>query len=211
MKRNRLWIAVATVLLAMTSCVKTECHYVDDALKEWFVDHNKANFQVRDQNGICQDFRFQDTTVCMIPGSSFFLFVLTDNDLCENINQNSRVSFYDGQACGVSITNYYDNDTRFALMFYDVCFVLNVGDDGGLSCSECQDEKLNRGYRCSMELLESHEVNGVTYRDVIHLRVTDLDAVTRNTFPTELYYAKHYGPIEYELGGIARCLRVAGK
>ena len=146
----------------------------------------------------------------MIPGSSFFLFVLTDNDLCENINQNSRVSFYDGQACGVSITNYYGNDTRFAMMFYDVCFVLNVGDDGGLSCSKCQDETMGKGYRCSMELLDSHDVNGVTYRDVIHLRVTDLDAVTRNTFPTELYYAKHYGPIEYELGGIARCMRVAG-
>ena len=204
-------MGVAMALLAMISCVKTECHYVDDALKEWFVDRDKAEFQVCDQNGICQDFVFQDTTVDMIPGSSYFLFVKTDDDLCENIYQNGKVSFYDGQACVVSITNYYGKDTYFSLRFYDVCFDLNVGDDGGLSCSECQDEKLSRVYRCSMELLESHVVNGVTYRDVIHLRVTDLDAVTRNTFPTEMYYAKHYGPIEYELGGIARCMRVAGK
>lgn len=210
MKRNKLWIAIAVVLFAMTSCVKTECHYVDDALKDWFVDRDKANFQVRDQNDICQDFMFQDTTIGMIPGSSYFLFVKTDEDFCENINQNGRVSFYEGQACDVSITNYYGKNTHFAMRFYDVCFDLNVGDNGGLSCSECQDERLNWGYRCSMELLESHEVNGVTYRDVIHLRVADFDAVTRNTFPTELYYAKHYGPIEYELGGIARCRRVAG-
>lgn len=211
MKRNKICIIVAMALLALTSCVKTECHYVDDSLKGWFVDRDKAVFQVCDQNGIYREFRFQDTTVSMIPGSSYFLFVKTDDDLCENINQNSRVSFYEGQACGLSITNYYGEQTQFSLRFYDVWFDLNVNPDGGLSCSECQDEWLSRRCRCSMELLDSHEVDGVTYRDVIHLSVTDLDAVTRNTFPTELYYAQHYGPIEYELGGNVRCLRASGK
>ncbi|MBR6848464.1 MAG: hypothetical protein IKM74_10090 [Bacteroidales bacterium] len=54
---------------------------------------------------------------------------------------------------------------------------------------------------------ESFEFNGHVYHDVLHFRITDQDAITRNTFPTELYYAKHYGPVEYELGGEVRCLR----
>lgn len=210
MKRNRIWMAVL-LFAALTSCVKTECHFVDDSLKDWFVDYDKANFQVRDQNDITQDFRISDTTVGMIPGSSYFMFVKTDDDLCETIHQNGCVTYYVGDAFRLSITNYYETSTYFSLCFYDVCFTLDV-EDGQFSCSQCVDDKtLGRTARCTMEMLDFHEVNGVTYRDVMHFRITDLDAVTRNTFPTELYYAKHYGPIEYELGGEVRCLRLAGR
>ena len=208
MKKNKLWMAVL-LLLAFTSCVKTEYHYVDDSLKEWFVDRDKANFQVCDQNGITQNFRINDTLVDMIPGSSYFLFVKTDDDLCENIDQNGRVTYYQGNAFGLSITNYYSTSTYFALYFYDVKFVVDV-DQGPFTCTECQDETgLGKMVPCSMELLDSYEVNGVTYQDVMHFRVSDLDAISsRNTFPSELYYAKHYGPVEYELGGKVKCYRV---
>ena len=195
------------LLTALTSCVKTEYHYVDDRFKEWFVDRDKTSFQVRDQNGITQDFSFSPTRSNMLPASSYFMFVKTDEDLCENLYQQGTVSFYDGRGCILNITNYYSTGTYFALDFYDVQFVVDVDGDT-FKCSSCYDEKyIERYYRCSMEVLRSHEVNGVVYNDVMHFKVTDQDAVTRNTFPTELYYAKHYGPIEYELGGKVRCCR----
>lgn len=207
MKKNKMWLIAAMLLLTMASCVKTEYHYVDDSLKAWFVDGDKANFMVVDQNDIAQQFVFQGTSVDMLPGSSYFMFVKTDEDLCENIYQNGRVSFYDGNACSLSVTNYYSLGHHFALYFYDVRFVVDV-DGETFSCTQCSDEKyIERNYRCTMEMLPSHEVNGLVYDDVLHFRITDQDAVTRNTFPTELYYAKHYGPVEYELGGKVRYLR----
>ena len=208
MKRNSIWMAVM-LLMAFTSCVKTEYHYVDDSLKVWFVDRDKADFQVRDENGITQSFHVYDTIVDMVPNWSTFLFVKTDDDLCENIYQNGRVTYYVGDAFRLSITNYYETSTHFSLYFYDVCFTLDVGE-GQFSCSECLDEKiLGRTLPCTLEMLDSHEVNGITYRDVMHFKITDWDAVTsRNTFPSELYYAKHYGPVEYELGGTVRIKRM---
>ena len=195
------------LLTALTSCVKTEYHYVDDRFKEWFVDRDKACFQVCDQNGITQEFAFSPYSSDMLSGSSYFMFVKTDEDLCENIHQQGQVSFYEGRSCVLNITNYYSNGTYFALYFYDVYFVIDV-DGAAFSCNRCSDEKyIGRQYRCSLEMLDFHEVNGVTYRDVMHFKVTDPNAVTRNTFPTELYYAKHYGPVEYELGGKVRCCR----
>ena len=195
------------LLMALASCVKTEYHYVDDRLKEWFVDKDKLAFQVQDQNGITQEFDFSLPQVDMVEGAAYFMFFKTDEDLCENIYQNGRVSFYDGRGCNLSVTNYYDKNNHFALCFYDVSFDVNV-DQEQFSCNNCYDDKyFSRSYHCSMEVLRSHEVNGVVYNDVLHFKVTDQDAVTRNTFPTELYYAKHYGPIEYELGGKVRCYR----
>ena len=208
MKKNRIWVAVLT-LMVFTSCVKTEYHYVDDSLKDWFVDRDKANFQVCDQNGITQIFQINDTLVDMLPGAAYFLFVKTDDDLCENIHQDGRVSYYQGNAFSLSITNYYSTSTHFALYFYDVRFVVDVDQDT-FTCKECQDERTyGQISPCSMEMLDSYEVNGVTYHDVMHFKVSDLDAISsRNTFPSELYYAKHYGPVEYELGGKVKCYRV---
>ena len=206
MKKNKIWLAVV-LLMALTSCVKTEYHYVDDSFKEWFVDKDKLAFHVQDQNGITQEFDFSAPRADMLEGASYFMFVKTDDDLCENIYQEGRVSFYEGRGCNLSVTNYYSKSTHFALYFYDVRFVVDV-DEGHFTCTTCSDERLiERLYNCTMEVLPSHEVNGVVYNDVLHFKVTDQDAVTRTTFPTELYYAKHYGPIEYELGGKVRCLR----
>lgn len=208
MKKNKIWMAVL-LLMALTSCVKPEYHYVDDRFKEWFVDQDKLAFHVQDQNGITQEFDFSAPQTDMVEGNAYFLFVKTDEDLCENIHQDSRVSFYEGRACYLSVTNYYGRNTHFALGFYDVQFDVNV-DGEQFTCQHCYDDKyFNREYRCSMEALPTYEVNGVVYNDVMHFRITDQDAITRNTFPTELYYAKHYGPIEYELGGEVRCLREA--
>lgn len=206
MKKNKIWMAVV-LLMALASCAKTEYHYVDDSLKEWFVDSDKASFQVRDQNGITQQFHFQNTTVDMIPGSSYFLFVKTDDDLCENIHQNGQVTYFIGSACSLNVTNYYETSTYFSLCFYDLQYYIDV-EEGVFTCTRGGDVLMNRDVNCSMELLDSHEVNGVTYYGVMHFRVTDWDAITRTTFPTELYYAKHYGPIEYELGGNVRIKRI---
>lgn len=207
MKKNKILLIAAMLLLSMSSCVKPEYHYVDDRFKEWFVDQDKLAFEVQDQNGITQEFDFSAPQTDMVEGASYFMFVKTDEDLCENIHQEGRVSFYEGRACNLSVTNYYSKNTHFALGFYDVQFDVNV-DGEQFTCQHCYDDKyFNREYRCSMEALPTYEVNGVVYNDVMHFRITDQDAITRNTFPTELYYAKHYGPIEYELGGEVRFLR----
>lgn len=199
---------MAVVLMALASCVKPEYHYVNDSLKDWFVDRDKAEFQVRDENGITQCFQVYDTVVNMIPAWSTFLFVETDSDFCEDIHQNGRVTYFVGDAFRLSITNYYETSTHFSLYFYDVCFTLDVAD-GQFSCSECLDEKSLGGIvPCTLEMLDSYEVNGVAYHDVMHFKITDWDAVSsRNTFPSELYYAKHYGPVEYELGGKVKVYR----
>ena len=207
MKKNKILFIAAMLLLSMSSCVKPEYHYVGDSFKEWFVDQDKLAFEVQDQNGITQEFDFSAPQTDMVEGASYFMFVKTDEDLCENIHQEGRVSFYEGRACNLSVTNYYSKNTHFALGFYDVQFDVNV-DGEQFTCQHCYDDKyFNREYRCSMEALPTYEVNGVVYNDVMHFRITDQDAITRNTFPTELYYAKHYGPIEYELGGEVRFLR----
>ena len=208
MKRNKTWMAVL-LLMAFTSCVKTEFHYVDDSLKVWFVDHDKAEFLVRDESGITREFTVSDTTVAVIPGWSYFLFIKTDDDLCQSIFQNGWATYYEGNAFDLVVTNYYDQSTHFSLCFYDVCFTVDV-EDGQFSCTECRDEKSLLGtVPCTLEMLDTYEVNGKVYQGVMHFTITDWNAVnSRNTFPSELYYAKHYGPIEYELGGDVRIKRL---
>ena len=111
MKRNKIWMAVL-LLMAFTSCVKTEFHYVDDSLKVWFVDHDKAEFLVRDESGITREFTVSDTTVAVIPGWSYFLFIKTDDDLCQSIFQNGWATYYEGNAFNLAVTNYYDQSTH---------------------------------------------------------------------------------------------------
>lgn len=207
MRKSSL-IAVLFVMMAFTSCVKSEYHYVDDSLKEWFVDRDKADFQVRDQNGITQQFQVTDTVLDMVWGGSYFLFIQTDDDFCENIHQDGQVSFYHGRALNLSITNYYDTGYFFSLCFYDVVFPVDV--ENGFTCTSAYDNKgYGRDIPCTLELLDSYEVNGKVYSDVMHFKITDWSVIsTRNTLPSELYYAMHYGPIEYELGGEITIMRL---
>lgn len=195
------------MLMAFASCAKTEYYYVDDSLKEWFVDKDKADFQVLDQNGIIQNFHIDDALVDLIPSEAYFFFMKTDGSIYENIDQSGQVTYYQGNTLGLSISNYYDRNTYFALYFYDLRFVVDV-DQEPFTCSECDDQIGQHLVPCTFEILDSHEVNGVTYEDVMHIKITDSSALsTRTTFPSELYYAKHYGPVEYELGGKVRFFR----
>ena len=51
----------------------------------------------------------------------------------------------------------------------------------------------------SAEYLDFHTVNEVTYEGVMHLKLVDVAYPRTNNFPTEIYYAKHYGLIQCTL------------
>ena len=200
------------VLPLVTSCVKTKELNVPEDLKGWFVDEDKSQFTMVDENGISQEFRISSVGQSMLPGDSYFMFVHTDSYLNENLYQSGTISYFEGLALNLCVTEYL-KDTYFCLTLFDVAFTIPYSegefhtDSGNLFFT---DNTLNGSQSTfRVEFLDSHEVNGVVYHDVMHVMVTDFDFYHRPYFPSEFYYAKHYGPIEYVLGGKVRAKRAA--
>lgn len=198
MKNKVLYFTM--LLLLFASCTKQEQHFIIEDLKEWFVDNGNRDFEVCDENGIHQTFHFHDVEKSFVTGFYGLTFFEKEYPQNEENCQNGN-GFFEDSNCRLHFTAYSEA-THVFFEFYGAQFVFNYNDSGdiesedGLKCSDGYDYLL---YGYTIERLDSYEVDGKTYRDVIHIKVVDPDCITRPTFPTEIYYAKHYGPIRYQL------------
>ena len=207
MKSKVLYFTLLVALFASCRKPKEEI-LVSEDLKEWFVDSGNRHFEVCDENGIHQTFRFDGIENDFIENSSSLFGVtyeFTDHEQC---GQKGSGFFEDSQ-CQLHFTAYSDA-THVYFKFYDAHFSFNYNESSGIEgTTKCSDGYGEALYGYTIERLDSHEVDGVTYRDVIHIKVVDPDCITRPTFPTEIYYAKHYGPIRYQLARQLWLYRVA--
>ncbi len=186
------YLFVIALLAVLASCNKKDepemtKYYVGDEAKSWLVDECKKEYFMLDENGIEQGIYVCEPEVEYRKDTTLGV-------LRERIAQYSYPDIGDG--FGVYITAGKSNkpnvDESFAIIFSG-CYFSFDGYGFRSVASESRSE-----IEYTADLLDAFEVNGVTYHDVVHIQqVGDESMAGRG--PVELYYAKHYGMIQYTI------------
>lgn len=191
--KNKYLIVIA-LLAVLASCKKDETvevtkYYVGDEAKSWLVDECKKEYFMLDENGIEQGIYVREPVVEYTKDTTLGV-------LRERIAQYSYPDVGDGKGFGVYITAGKDNkpnvDESFAIIF-NGCYFSFDGNGFRPMSSEPRSE-----IEYTAELLDAFEVNGVTYHDVLRIQQVESRALSSRG-PVELYYAKHYGMIQYTI------------
>ena len=185
----------------MASCVKTKTYRVKDANRDWFADSTNCNFTMLDDNGIQQSFRFAPANSYTTETGTTILCIPTEKGEHEHIDQSGANS-YGTMRVSTTISAYKlventDID-EFKLYFNEAVYAMGI-----LSNQFYPDKCYELGYDNMMdytaEYLDSYTVSEKTYQGVMHLKLIDVAYPQTKNFPTEIYYAKHYGLIQCTL------------
>ena len=193
----------------MASCVKTKTYRVNDANRDWFADSTNCNFAMLDDNGIQQSFRFAPADSYTTETGASILFVIpTDKGEHEHITQSGANS-YGTIRVSTTISAYklmggeYSDIDELRLYFNEAVYVLGIernlfypDSDNKYKCYESSTEN---AMEYSAEYIDSYTVSEKNYEGVMHLKLIDVAYPLTKNFPTEIYYAKHYGLIQCTL------------
>lgn len=196
--KHLILIALAFV---MASCVKTKTYRVNDANRDWFADTTNLNFTMQDENGISQSLMFGIADSYMTETGTTIFFIPTEKGEHEHISQSGANS-YGTMRISTTISAYklVENSDMDELRLY---FNEAVYAMGILGNQFYPDRRYESGYDNAMdytaEYLDSYTVSEKTYQGVMHLKLVDVAYPRTKNFPTEIYYAKHYGLIQCTL------------
>lgn len=189
--------------LVMASCVKTKFYQVNDASREWFADTTNLRFTMMDDNGIMQSFRFDAArSYTTETGASILFIIPTDKGEHEHIDQ-SGTNTYASMKVSTSISAYKHDDEHegtdeFRMYFNEAIYAMRI--DGNLFYPDkCYETDYSGGMDYTAEYLDAFEVNEKNYEGVMHLKLIDIAYPRTKNFPTEIYYAKHFGIIQCSL------------
>ena len=201
--KNKLLILIA-LAFTMASCVKTKCYYVNDANREWFADTTNCRFIMQDDNWVSYSFRLDPVWQNMLENGTSILLIPTEKSMHEELYQNGSDSYSSSLRFGLEIEAYKDDEDhegtdQFMLYFGESLYNMRI--DGDRFYPEgCYDTGHDVGkMEFEAEYIDKYWVHDVEYISVMHLKLKDLAYPQSNFFPTEIYYAKHYGLIECTL------------
>ena len=190
--------------LVMASCVKTKVYQVNDASRDWFADTMNVRFTMMDENDIMQSLRFDAAESYMTETGTTVLFIPTDKGEHEHITQ-SGTNTYGTIRVSTTISAYKHDDEHegtdeFRMYFNEAIYAMRI--DGNLFYPDkCYETDYVGGMDYSAEYLDAFEVNEKNYEGVMHLKLVDIAYPRTKNFPTEIYYAKHFGLIQCTLDG----------
>lgn len=188
--------------LVMASCVKTKFYQVNDASREWFADTMNVRFTMMDENDIMQSLRFDAAESYMTETGTTVLFIPTDKGEHEHITQ-SGTNTYGTIRVSTTISAYKHDDEHegtdeFRMYFNEAIYAMRI--DGNLFYPDkCYETDYSGGMDYTAEYLDAFEVNEKNYEGVMHLKLIDIAYPRTKNFPTEIYYAKHFGLIQCTL------------
>ena len=202
--KHLILIALAFV---MASCVKTKTYRVNDANRDWFADTMNLNFSMQDENGISQSLMFGIADSYMTETGASILFIIpTDKGEHEHISQSGANS-YGSMRVSTTISAYklveYSDIDEFRLYFNEAVYVMGI--DGNLFYPDsdnkyaCYELGYDNAMDYTAEYLDTYTVREKSYEGVMHLKLYDVAYPRTKNFPTEIYYAKHYGLIQCTL------------
>lgn len=193
---------MCALAFVMASCVKTKVYQVNDASRDWFADATNLRFMMMDDNDIMQSFRFDAAHSYTTESGTTILFIPTDKGEHEHINQ-SGTNTYGSMRVSTSISAYKHDDEHegsdeFRMYFNEAIYAMRI--DGNLFYPDkCYETDYDGGMDYSAEYLDSFEVSGKNYVGVMHIKLIDVAYPRTKNFPTEIYYAKHFGLIQCTL------------
>ena len=192
------------LVVAMTSCVKTKNYYVNDNNRVWFADSTNCNFTMRDDNGVSYSYRFEPARQSMLETGTEILFITTEKALHEHLYQSGASSYYNqGLMMNTSLTAYkhdeeFEGCDDFKLSIGEASYTMRIDGDT-FHPRNCHDWEGNVTMDFTAEYLDSYIVREKSYQGVMHLKVVDVAYPQSRFFPTEVYYAKHYGLVQITL------------
>ena len=196
-------LIMMALAFVMASCVKTKYYYVNDASRDWFADTTNLKFTMQDENGISQSFMFDAAYSYMTETGASILFVIpTDKGEHEHIGQ-SGFNSYGSMRISTSISAYKHDDEHegtdeFRMYFNNAIYAMRI-DGNQFYPSGCYEEGNSSEMDFTSEYIDFHTVNDIVYDGVMHLKLIDVAYPWSSNFPTEIYYAKHYGLIQCTL------------
>ena len=203
--KTKILIMIALAFV-MASCVKTKTYRVNDANRDWFADTTNLNFTMRDENGVSQSLMFGIADSYMTETGTSILFIPTEKGEHEHISQTGANS-YGTMRVSTTISAYklmeYSDIDEFRLYFNEAVYVM--GMDGNLFYPnsdqkyKCYESGYDNVMDYMAEYLDSFTVSDKTYQGVMHIKLIDVAYPQTKNFPTEIYYAKHYGLIQCTL------------
>lgn len=196
------YLTLIALAVFATSCRKPYHEYrLQDETKSWFIDDDKCHFDLRDENGITQSFQIGGAYIYFMEEDSHFMGVLTEESKRETGYQTGHSSF--SIPFSICVTAGWGNeinvDDRISIELCEAHYDLSLSGTAftPLSCSDWGGNVNNMAFQA--EVLDAFAIEGVSYADVLHIQLIDLAYPQSANFPTEIYYAKHYGLIQCTL------------
>ena len=197
------FLIILALSFVTASCTKpTKSYYVQDSNREWFADTANLKFTMRDDNGVSQSFSFADIDQYMSEQESYFMGIDVKGLEFEHVYQSGFSSF-STLNMSVSLTADHLEDEPegtddFRMDLGPAHYTMRI--DGNKFYSRCCYEYSNDSEMEFMaEYLDKYDVHDVEYQGVMHLKLIDAAYPQTKNFPTEVYYAKHYGLIQCTL------------
>ena len=201
--KNKHLILIALAFI-MASCVKTKNYYVNDATRVWFADSTNCRFTMQDDNGVSYSFKLEPVWQNMLENGTSILFVPTEKSLHEELCQNGWGSYSASLRFCLEIEAYkrddeHDGTDLFMMYFGESRYDMRIDGDQFYPRG-CYDMGCDVGeMEFEAEYIDRFWVHDVEYQGVMHLKLIDLAYPQSPFFPTEIYYAKHYGLIQCTL------------
>ena len=201
MKTKFLIILALAVVTA--SCTKpTQSYYVQDSNRAWFADTANLKFTMRDDNGVSQSFSFADIDQYMSEQESFFMGIYVKDFEFEHVYQSGFSSF-STLNMSVSLTADHLEDEPegtddFRMDIGPAHYTMRI-DGNKFYPRYCYEYNNDSEMEFIAEYLDKFNVHDVEYQGIMHLKLVDVAYPWMTNFPTEIYYAKHYGLIQCTL------------
>ena len=191
------------LVVAMTSCVKTKNYYVNDNNRVWFADTTNCRFTMQDNNGISYSFRIEPERQNMLENSTSILGVTTEKSMHEALYQSGFASYTASLRFSLAIEAYKHDDEHegtdlFMMYLGEASYRMRIDGDHFYP-QGCYESNNGSEMEYMAEYLDSYTVNDCPYHGVMHLKLVDTAYPLSRFFPTEIYYAKHYGLIQCTL------------
>lgn len=188
----------------MASCVKTKNYYVNDNNRVWFADTTNCCFTMQDENGISYSFQLDPVRQNMLENSTSILCVTTEKSMHEELCQGGWASYTASLRFSLEIEAYKRDDehegTDLFMMYLGAATYRMRIDGDHFYPQGCYDADYDVDkMEFEAESIDEFWVHNVAYDDVMHLKLIDLAYPQSRFFPTEIYYAKHYGLIQCTL------------
>lgn len=197
------FLIILALAFVTASCTKpTQSYYVQDSNRAWFADTANLKFTMRDNNGVSQSFSFADIDQYMSEQESYFMGIYVKGFEFEHVYQSGFSSF-STLNMSVSLTADHLEDEPegtddFRMDLGPAHYTMRI--DGNKFYPRCCYEYDNDSEMEFMaEYLDKYDVHDVEYQGVMRLKLKDVAYPQTKNFPTEVYYAKHYGLIQCTL------------
>ena len=197
------FLIILALAFVTASCTKpTQSYYVQDSNRAWFADTANLKFTMRDDNGVSQSFSFADIDQYMSEQGSYFMCVYVEGVEFEHVYQSGFSSF-STLNMSVSLTADHLEDVPegtddFRMDFGPAHYTMRI-DGNKFYPRYCYEYDNDSEMEFMAEYLDKYNVHDVEYQGVMRLKLVDVAYPWMTNFPTEIYYAKHYGLIQCTL------------